>query len=72
MLSIILDSRYYFTFCDTDDMSDTVTDTIACIGKKLINNHKLCICIVICPILSDTIPCVSKKFAYIYDGFIRR
>ncbi len=36
-------------------MSDTVTDTIVCIGKNLLNNHKLSISIVICPILSDTI-----------------
>ncbi len=44
-------------------MSDTVTDTIACIGKNLLNNHKLSIGIVICPILSDTIAFVTKKFA---------
>jgi hypothetical protein len=47
-------------------MSDTVTDTIACIGKNLLNNHKLSIGIVICPILSDTNTVVSKKFAYTY------
>jgi hypothetical protein len=52
-------------------MSDTVTDTIACVGKNLLNKHKLSIGIVICPILSDTITFVSKKFAYTYDGFIR-
>jgi hypothetical protein len=33
-------------------MSDTVTDTIACIGKNLQNNHKISIGIVICPIQS--------------------
>jgi hypothetical protein len=53
-------------------MSDTVTDTIACIGKNLLNNQKLSIGIVVCPILSDTFACVSKKFADTYDGFIRR
>jgi hypothetical protein len=52
-------------------MSDTVTDTIACIGKNLQNNHKLSIGIIICPILSDTIASVSKKLAYTYNGFIR-
>jgi hypothetical protein len=52
-------------------MSDTVTDTIAFIGKNLLNNHKLSIGIVICPILSNTIAFVTKKFAYTYDGFIR-
>ncbi len=36
-------------------MSDTVTDTIAGISKNLVNNHKLSIGIVICPILIDTI-----------------
>ncbi len=50
-------------------MSDTVTDTIACIGKNLLNNHKLSIGIVICPILTDTIG--TKKFAFTFDGFIR-
>ncbi len=49
-------------------MTDTVTDTIACIGKNLLT---LSIGIVICPILSDTIAFVTKKFAYTYDGFIR-
>ncbi len=34
------------------NMSDTVTDTIACIYKNLLNNHKLNIGIVICPIQS--------------------
>ncbi len=48
-------------------MSDTVTDTITCIGKNLLNNHELSIGIVICPILSDTIAFVSEKFAYTYD-----
>jgi hypothetical protein len=38
--------------------------------KNLLYNHKLSIGIVICPILSDTIACVSKKFAYTYNGFI--
>jgi len=52
-------------------MSDTVTDTIACVGKNLLNKHKLIIGIVICPILSNTINFVSKKFTYTYDGFIR-
>jgi hypothetical protein len=52
-------------------MSDAVTNTIACIGKNLLSNHKLSIGIVICLILSDTIAFVSKKFAYTYDGFIR-
>ncbi len=50
-------------------MSDTVTNTIACIGENLLNNHKLSIGIVICPILTNTI--VTKKFAYTYDGLIR-
>jgi hypothetical protein len=50
-------------------MSDIVTDTIACIGTNLLNNHKLSIGIVICPILTETI--VTKKIAYTYDGFIR-
>jgi hypothetical protein len=36
-------------------MSNTVTDTIACTGKNLLNNHKLSIGIVICPILTNTI-----------------
>jgi hypothetical protein len=53
-------------------MSDTVTDTIACIGTNLLNNHKLSIGIVICPLLSGTFACVNKKFAETYDGFIRR
>jgi hypothetical protein len=44
-------------------MSDTVTDTITYIGKNLLNDHRLSIGTVICPILSDTI-------TYIYDGFI--
>ncbi len=47
-------------------MSDTVTDTIACVGKNLLNKHKLSI-----RNTSDTITFVSKKFAYKYDGFIR-
>jgi hypothetical protein len=55
-----------------DSKSSVSTDTIACIGKNLLNNHKLSIGIVICPILSDTFACVSKKFAITYDGFIRR
>ncbi len=33
-------------------MSDTVTDTIACIGKNLLNNHKLSFGIIINPIES--------------------
>jgi hypothetical protein len=53
-------------------MSDTVPDTIACIGKNLLYNHKLSIGIVICPILSNTFACVNKKFADTYDGFIMR
>jgi hypothetical protein len=52
-------------------MSNTVIHTIACIGKNLLNNHKLSIGIVIIPILSDTSAFVTKKFAYTYDGFIR-
>jgi hypothetical protein len=52
-------------------MSDTVTDTIACIGKNLLHNHKLSIGNVIYPILSNTIAFVTKKFAYTSDGFIR-
>jgi hypothetical protein len=43
-------------------MSDTVTDTIACIGKNLLNNKKLSIGVVICPMLSDTAAYVSKTF----------
>jgi hypothetical protein len=49
-------------------MSNTVTDTIACIGKNLLTNYKLSIGIVICLILTDTI--VTKKFAYTYNDFI--
>jgi hypothetical protein len=49
--------------------SSVSTDTIACVGKNLLNKHKLSIGIVICPILSDTITFVSKKFAYTYDGY---
>jgi hypothetical protein len=51
-------------------MFNTVTDMIACFGKNLLYNYKLSIGIVICLILSDTIACVSKKFAYTYEGFI--
>ncbi len=42
-------------------MSDTVTDTIACIGKICLYNHKISISIEICPILSDIIACVGKN-----------
>jgi hypothetical protein len=55
-------------------MSDTVTDTIACISKNVQNNHKLSIGIVKCLILSDAIAFVRKNFAYTYDvlsGFKR-
>jgi hypothetical protein len=48
-------------------MSDTVTVTIACIGKNLLNNQKLSIGVVISPMLSDTVAYVSKTFAYTYD-----
>jgi hypothetical protein len=51
--------------------SSVSTDTIACVGKNLLNKHKLSIGIVICLILSDTITFVRKKFAYTFDGFIR-
>ncbi len=42
-------------------MSDTVTDTIAFIGKICLYNHNLSIGIGICEILSDTIACVGKN-----------
>jgi hypothetical protein len=48
-------------------MSDTVTDTIACIVKNLLNNHKHSIGF----IMSDIVAFVTKKFAFTYDGFIR-
>ncbi len=53
--------------------SSVSTDTIAwsVYLKNLLKNHNLSVGIVICPILSDTIAFVTKKFAYTYDGFIR-